>query len=77
MGHKCPGFFDLAIMVRISSTAPVPHTAYTSALVYGQEVQAGHGKVPRVNGYGQKRAVSLSRPSALLHMPKVGSILSA
>lgn len=54
MGHKCPAFFDFAIMVRISSTAPVLHTAYMSALVYDQVVQAGPGKVPRGNVYGQK-----------------------
>ncbi len=57
MGHKCPPFFDFAIMVRISSTAPVPDVAYTSALEYGPVVQAAHRKVPEVNGYGQKWAV--------------------
>jgi hypothetical protein len=54
MGHKCPAFFDFAIMVRISSTAPVPDVAYTSALEYGPVVQTAYRKVPGVNGYGQK-----------------------
>ena len=57
MGHKCPPFFDFAIMVRISSTAPVPDVAHTSALKYGQVLQTAHRKVPGMNGCGQKWAV--------------------
>ena len=76
MGHKCPPFFDFAIMVRISSTAPVADVARTSALKYGQVLQTAHREVPGVNSCGHKWAVFFEVAISVLHMTKVWSNLT-